>query len=502
MDIENKQWQPKTATKNGNEPQLFLNGDLRFNLRQRSVPQKPTIIYAVVRFGGKKHVLNTNAKVYPEQWSRKRQQAVISNEFTALDNRNNTIANDRIKAIRTAYSDTLNEINDDPDRICNFIANFVLKFNTKAMAKKAMKFTVELNNLNVNDSTSETTRQLTDAGLKHFEKFIEKTKLANDPSCVTYQNWESFKCYLESLKMKRGGKPYASSTIKEYTQALIRLFALYNKKHIDVVIDVNTLEPYKAKAKTTKNDKDKKHHIVTINEIDELFAITLPIANQQTAKNLFLFQCCVGCRVSDLGKIIRGEFSVKECDGVTYINYRSKKTDTDTYTPLASKTAKDLFAWVQTLKQMPFTTAGYNDLIKGAFKAIGGKYSELVTITESRGGKIVSTTKPLWEFMHNHEARHSFVTNMYYAGIPKELLITMSGHSNTKLIDEVYKQKDVDKELAMATKALKSANLIQNDPIKEYAQKHGIDMTTLHNSTKAVLGYSAECGLPLPEDIQ
>ena len=204
-----------------------------------------------------------------------------------------------------------------------------------------------------------------------------------------------------------------------------------------------------------EEQKQSKHLILSENEIESLYEKKLTDQKQQTAKNLFLFQCCIGCRVSDLQKIVCGEYELKDIDGVTYINYHSKKTNTDTHTPLYTQTAKDLFQWVQTLKKFPFKyTPEYDKQLKKAFQSLN--YTELVPVTDDRNG-IQTTYLHQYEIISSHDARHTFITNMYYNGVPSERLKLMTGHSNTKMIDEVYKKLDMEKELMQLTQTIKRA---------------------------------------------
>ena len=150
-----------------------------------------------------------------------------------------------------------------------------------------------------------------------------------------------------------------------------------------------------------------------------------------------------------------GDCELKKIDGITYINYQSKKTNIDTYTPLLTKTAKDLYNWVITLKKFPFSDASdYDRKLKKAFKSLN--YTELVPVTDDRNG-IQTTYKPQYEIVSSHDARHTFITNMYYNGVPSHKLKLMTGHSTTKMIDEVYKKLDVEKELQQITQTIKRA---------------------------------------------
>lgn len=448
--------QTEAETEKGNEKQMFLPTSLRFNLRQRANKDKPTILYAVVYFQGEKHVLNTNVKVKPSQWNIKKQLVVVSNELPELDNRNNTIANKRLEFVQNKFKETLNEISNDPDRLNEFFEIFEAKLNVKqAKSKKIIDFTTELERLNIQEiGVTESTKKLRSNALKMFVNYLTENNIENKVTSITYKLWANYKQYLLDLKTSNG-KHYVFKSLVEYTSKLKTLFRLYNDSKQTIVISVDALKPLKKHNTLNEEQKQSKHLILSENEIETLYEKELTDEKQQIAKNLFLFQCCIGCRVSDLQKIVCSEYELKEIDGVAYINYHSKKTNTDTYTPLYTQTAKDLFQWVQTLKKFPFKyTPEYDKQLKKAFQSLN--YIELVPVTDDRNG-IQTTYLHQYEIISSHDARHTFITNMYYNGVPSERLKLMTGHSNTKMIDEVYKKLDMEKELMQLTQTIKRA---------------------------------------------
>lgn len=446
----------EAETEKGNGKQTFLPTSLRYNLRQRTDKDKPTIIYAVVYYEGQKHVINTNVKVKPSQWNIKKQIAVVSNELTELDNRNNKIANDRLAFVKNKYNETLNEVSNDLDRLNEFFYIFGEKLNVKqAKTIKEIDFSTDLERLNVADtSVTESTKKLRLSALQIFIDYLKENNIENKASSITYKLWENYKQYLLDLKTSNG-KHYAFQTLVEYTTKLKTLFRLYNDSRQQIIISVDALKPLKKHNTLNEEQKQSKHLILTENEIESLYVKKLTDYKQQTAKNLYLFQCLVGCRVSDLKKIVLGDYTLKEFDGITYINYQSVKTNADTHTPLFTQTSKDLYDWVNTLKKFPFNdTSDYDKQLKKAFKSLN--YTELTPVTDDRNG-IETTYKHQYEIVSSHDARHTFVTNMYYKGVPAEKLKFMTGHSNTKMIDEVYKKLDMQKELQQITQTIKRA---------------------------------------------
>lgn len=468
MEVQVTEKQQVLETKNGNEKQCFLTANLHFNLRQRHTTDKPTIIYAVIRENGKKHAFNTSVKVFPLQWNKRKQLAVVSNELAPLDNRNNTIVNDRLANIRQAYDTTISKLKDNPDEVSKLIHIFAEHLNIKAMVrkKKQTPFTDELATLNNNDNfVSDGRKKGRMASINHLSDYFKAYKLENSPTSINLKNWDGFKSYLLQVK-KKNGEHYSQGAIQETLNGVKRLFGLYNEAHGSIIISTEGLKPLKLKNNLNKGQKQSKHIEITEKEIERLYSIKLESESQQRAKDLFLFQCCIGCRYSDLQKIINGEFEIKTIDEQTYINYHSKKTNTEAYTPLYTQTSKDLFSWVQTLKEFPFgDNAHYNKQLQQAFKTIGGNYDSIMTVTEQRGGKIQTKEKPLWAMVHNHEARHIFVTNMCYRGIPRERVIIMTGHASTSIIDEVYMKHDTDKDLLQLTRDLQATAPTQTDEL-------------------------------------
>lgn len=60
--------------------QIFFDFKLNFNLFDPNT-KKTTSIYAVVYFKRKQYKINTGVKVYPSQWNKKRQLAIINSSI-------------------------------------------------------------------------------------------------------------------------------------------------------------------------------------------------------------------------------------------------------------------------------------------------------------------------------------------------------------------------------------------------------------------------------------
>ena len=81
--------------------------------------EKPTPIYYVIVMNGKKHRFATGVKVYPDHWNTKKQEAYISVRLSELDNKNNSIANEKIAELKSRFSEFKNYLCECPDEIDN-----------------------------------------------------------------------------------------------------------------------------------------------------------------------------------------------------------------------------------------------------------------------------------------------------------------------------------------------------------------------------------------------
>lgn len=187
------------------EEQLFLDFDLRFNLRQAK-QNKPTIIYAVFTYGGKQVKINTKVKVYPNQWNRKRQSATISNNQTRLDNSNNKIVNDTIKEIEIAFQEQKYYLCDNTEKIENIINLFKQSINPQY--KSNMKKKTEPLATYIMTNYVQTTKSDTAAGqyitiISAFKSFLDTKGIDNHLASMNFHTLKAYQDYMCDEDPKR-----------------------------------------------------------------------------------------------------------------------------------------------------------------------------------------------------------------------------------------------------------------------------------------------------------
>jgi integrase len=80
----------------------------------------------------------------------------------------------------------------------------------------------------------------------------------------------------------------------------------------------------------------------------------------------------------------------------------------------------------------------YNDNIKELCKLAG--INEIVTRVRYSGDKAVKEVEPKWKYIGSHTARKSFLNIAPALGIPMEVAMSISGHSNYKVVQEHYRK--------------------------------------------------------------
>ena len=94
-----------------------------------------------------------------------------------------------------------------------------------------------------------------------------------------------------------------------------------------------------------------------------------------------------------------------------------------------------------------------NRTIKQVCKKVG--LDSDVIYVEQIGEDIVEKKKKLFEMIHTHIARHTFITLMCRLGVSKEDVIIATAHTDTTMIDDVYLHETVNDRGARLINSLK-----------------------------------------------
>lgn len=174
------------------------------------------------------------------------------------------------------------------------------------------------------------------------------------------------------------------------------------------------------------------------------------ITRLQEQRDIFVFQCLIGCRVGDLLK-----FTPKNIvnGAIEYIARKTSDNRPVTIRVPLNERAQSILSryWDgkrMTGKLLPFESAQkYDDDIKTIFY-LCGITRNVVTLDQKTGKEI---TRPINEIASSHMARRTFVGNLYKrTGYNKDLVSSMSGHApNSKAFNRYFKIDEESKDEAI-----------------------------------------------------
>ena len=421
------------------ENQVFLNFDLRFNLRQTR-QEKPTIIYAVFVWQGVQHKVNTLLKVYPSQWDNKTQTATISNRLSKLDNHNNFITNRKLTDILSTFLNKkkylCNEIETD---IVKEVAIAINPNNRKRnMKEKKTKITDVLNGMAYQHQDKSVDQYL--FSVKTLKKYLDKEGIDDE---ISNLNGELLNKFQQSLV----GEDKAIKTISTYIRNLKTLINYANKdKSLNIKIDITELEILKDKRK--KEEKKSKQVPLSEDQLVTIYNLQDLTGREEEARDLFICQSLLGQRISDMPKIFKGDYTTNHHgDGLETISFNVQKTGEEA-TLFLFPIAKDIIQKYRDKKFKHFNLfetdgkkiTNIERMINTDLKEVCRKagLTTEINYTVQIGDKVKSERKPLYELMHTHIARHTFITLMCQMGVQKDVVIIATAHTDIKMIDEVY----------------------------------------------------------------
>lgn len=166
----------------------------------------------------------------------------------------------------------------------------------------------------------------------------------------------------------------------------------------------------------------------------------------ETQRDIFVFQCLVGCRVSDLYKMTYRSIIN---DAIEYIPRKTKEDRPITVRVPLNDTARKLIAKYQDYSRdtlFPFNTEqDYNRKIKEAFRRAG--LDRTVTVLDQQTRQEVQ--RPLHEVASSHMARRTFIGNIYKKVKDPNLVGALSGHKEGSKAFARYRtiDDDIKKEL-------------------------------------------------------
>ena len=428
------------------DEQIFLDWQLHFNLR-RPNSRRATLIYAVATLWGQQIKVSTGVKVYAAHWDKDKQIARMSGGLSSLDSQDNAIVNIKIMEVAVQierlkqYLCEHVELLTDEAKVKSLFVDYVNPTIKKTMAAK--KNTTPLRATAVFTKVmsehwnyeKQGTRQKI-ATVREFCKWLEINggDTLENVSKKTLALYERHLNTTPTTRSKIGAEYKTVKTKIGHIMSVIRKA----KKFEDFPNDINVgVENYELQTKKLKDDDLSRSFAMTYEEVEQLYACQGLSDIDTEIKDLFVFQCEMGQRISTMLLWLKGEY--REDNG--FFDMISTKTSKEVSIPITARIREIQEKYKNGMKLMgkkkEATIVNIIDRnIKKIAEAAG--LTRLYTYQSQIGDETYDETEPICDLMRSHIARHTFITQRLREGWTKDEIKIVTGHESDDMIDRVY----------------------------------------------------------------
>lgn len=295
---------------------------------------------------------------------------------------------------------------------------------------------------------------------KVFDEFVRDCGRQNDWTDSTYEKFAAVKNHFmnfhdgltfdffdekglnDYVTYLRDIKEMRNSTIGKQLSFLKWFLRWAFKKDVH---QNNAYDSYKPKLKNTQ----KKIIFLTWEKLNKLREFEIPAAKQalDRVRDVFLFQCFTGLRYSDVFNLRRSDIkgdhievtTVKTSDSLIIELNNHSKAILDKYKDVAFEDDKVLPV---------ITNQKMNDYLKELAELAG--IDEPVRQTYYRGNERIDEVTPKYALLGTHAGRRTFICNALALGIPPQVVMKWTGHSDYKAMKPYIDIADDIKANAMS----------------------------------------------------
>ena len=293
-----------------------------------------------------------------------------------------------------------------------------------------------------------------------FDDFVEDCGRQNDWTNSTYEKFAAVKNHLTNFREgltfeffdERGLNDYVGylRDVKEMRNTTIGKQLSFLKWFLrwafkKGVHQNNAYDSYKPKLKSTQ----KKIIFLTWEELNKLREFKIPSNKQalERVRDVFLFQCFTGLRYSDVFNLRRSDIkgdhievtTVKTSDSLIIELNNHSKAILDKYKDVAFEDDKVLPV---------ITNQKMNDYLKELAEMAG--IDEPIRQTYYKGNERIDDVTPKYALLGTYAGRRTFICNALALGIPPQVVMKWTGHSDYKAMKPYIDIADDIKANAMS----------------------------------------------------
>jgi integrase len=335
------------------------------------------------------------------------------------------------------------EINADLLKYYADIQDIFKEFEVNEKSPTPEQLKIAFNNKQKKDTPIEPKAEATVISfMNKFDEFVRESGVQNNWTDATYEKFASTKKHLEDFDKELTFEALTENKLTQYVNFLrdtknlrnstigkqmgfLKWFLRWSKKK-----GYNTnlaFETFKLKLKTTQ----KKVIFLTWGELTKLREYQIPATKKylERVRDVFLFQCFTGLRYSDVFNLKRSDIkdnhieitTVKTADSLIIELNNHSKSILDKYKDIPFENDKVL----------PVIT---NQKMNEYLKELGelAEINEPIREVYYRGNQRIDETTPKYALLGTHAGRRTFICNALSLGIPAQVVMKWTGHSDYK----------------------------------------------------------------------
>ena len=293
-----------------------------------------------------------------------------------------------------------------------------------------------------------------------FDDFVEDCGRQNDWTDSTYEKFAAVKNHLTNFREgltfeffdERGLNDYVGylRDVKEMRNTTIGKQLSFLKWFLrwafkKGVHQNNAYDSYKPKLKSTQ----KKIIFLTWDELNRLREFKIPSNKQalERVRDVFLFQCFTGLRYSDVFNLRRSDIKGDHIEVTTVKTSDSLIIELNNHSKAILDKYKDVV--FEDDKVLPvITNQKMNDYLKELAELAG--IDEPVRQTYYKGNERIDDVTPKYALLGTHAGRRTFICNALALGIPPQVVMKWTGHSDYKAMKPYIDIADDIKANAMS----------------------------------------------------
>lgn len=275
-----------------------------------------------------------------------------------------------------------------------------------------------------------------------FDEFVKESGTQNNWSTSTYAKFKTVKQHLLAFDIHLTFESLDESRLDDYVKFLWNKKKMRNTTIVKQIKFLKWFLRWTSRKGYNQNNAyeyfapkpkivEKKVIFLKWNELMQLkdFQIPESKAYLERVRDVFLFCCFTSLRYSDVYNLKRSDVKDSHIEVTTIKTHDNLTIQFNNYSQEILEKYKDVH--FENDKVLPvISNQKMNDYLKELGKLTG--IDEPIRETYYKANRRIDEVKPKYELLGTHTARRSFICNGLALGIPVEVIMKWTGHSDYK----------------------------------------------------------------------